>query len=179
MTPAEVSTFDRLAALVSYPRNDLGSRVRDCANALHATSPAAAEEIERLAYATSETPLDVLQDVYVAAFDFDPDCSLELGWHLYGESFERGEFLSTIREGLERLGIPETEGLPDHLVNVLTLLAREEPGRAAALAERITPAITHVREALQHRRNFYAHLLAAIDLAVVSLHAGRPEATTS
>ena len=179
MTPTEVSTFDALAALASYPRDEPGARVRECADALHRTSPAAAEEIERFAYATAETPLDVLQDVYVAAFDFDPDCSLELGWHLFGETFERGEFLATIRDGLARLGIPENEGLPDHLVNVLPMLAREEPARAAALAARIAPAVGHVRQALQHRRNFYVHLLAAIEMAVASLHAGRREATTS
>lgn len=179
MTPTQVSTFDALGSLAAYPRNDPGSHVRECADALHVTSPAAAEEIERLAYATAETPLDVLQDVYVSTFDFDPDCSLELGWHLYGESFERGEFLATLREAFERVGIQETEGLPDHLANLLPLLAREEPARASALAARVTPAIGRVRAALQHRRNFYVHLLAAIDMAVASLYTGRPEATTS
>jgi nitrate reductase delta subunit len=179
MTTTEVSAFDALAALSAYPRADLNQRVRECASALHATSPGAAEEIERFAYATAETPLDVLQDVYVAAFDFDPDCALELGWHLFGDSFERGEFMATIRERLDRVGIPETEGLPDHLANVLPLLAREEPSKAGALAAKIAPAIVHVRTALKDRRNFYVHLLAAIDMAVASLGASNPEATAS
>jgi nitrate reductase delta subunit len=178
MTP-EQSVLDALAALVSYPRAEIHDAVRACAAALHKTCPQAGEEIERFDYAVAETPLHVLQDVYVAAFDFDPGCSLELGWHLFGESHDRGAFMASIRERLEGLDIAETEGLPDHLANLLRLLAREEPARAGPLAERIAPALAHVRAELKARRSFYHHLLAAVDLTVASLCTGRPEAAPS
>lgn len=179
MTPDESSALDALASLVTYPRAEIGASVRACAAPLHRTCPPAAEEIERFDYVVAQTPLHVLQDVYVAAFDFDPDCSLELGWHLYGESHDRGAFMATIRERLERLGVPEAEGLPDHLANLLSLLAREEPSRAASLAAQIAPALTRVRAELEARRNLYHHLLDAIDLAVASLCSSRREAAPS
>lgn len=178
MTPLDVSALDHLGVLSRYPRTDLTPRVRECATALHASAHTAAEELERFAYATAETPLDVLQEVYVGAFDFDPDCALEVGWHLFGESPDRGRFMADIRERLDRAGVPENEGLPDHLTNILPLLAREGPSQAAALAEQIAPALVHIRAALKERRNFYVHLLAAIQMAVASLCATHPEATT-
>ena len=38
-----------------------------------------------------------LQELYTRTFDWNPDTSLEIGWHLYGENYERGEFLVEVR----------------------------------------------------------------------------------
>src|SRR6266568_3182701 len=55
------------------------------------------------------------QELYVQTFEFNPACTLELGWHLFGENYERGEFLVRMREQLRRHGIAESNELPDHL----------------------------------------------------------------
>ena len=75
-----------------------------------------------------------LQELYAATFDLDPHCSLEVGWHLFGENYERGEFLVKMRVELRRLGVGESTELPDHLTHALAALGRMEPQEAAEFA---------------------------------------------
>ena len=90
----------------------------------------------------------------------------------FGETRERGGFLAVLRADLERVGIPESIELPDHLSHVLALLGREEPGRAAILAALVAPAVAAVRAALEERETVYADLLAAVDSLVARRGAG-------
>ncbi len=162
MTAACTARLDALAALVAYPDGDLQPRVRACRLDLAAISPAAAGELERFADAIARPSLGELQEQYTAAFDLDPACALEVGWHLFGEAHERGAFMAALREDLRRAGVPETAELPDHLTHVLALLGREQPARAAALAALVVPAIERVHRALGARGSPYVHVLAAL-----------------
>ena len=74
------------------------------------------------------------QELYVQTFEFNPACTLELGWHLFGENYERGEFLVRMRDLLRRHGIAESTELPDHLTHVLALVGRLDHEEAAELA---------------------------------------------
>ena len=35
-----------------------------------------------------------IQELFISTFDWNPATSLDLGWHLYGDQYERGEFLA-------------------------------------------------------------------------------------
>jgi nitrate reductase delta subunit len=164
-----IEGVDVLAALVDYPTEHVAAAARECARPLARISTPAADDLHRFAETVQDLPLRELQDAYISTFDFDPACSLELGWHLFGESFERGGFLVSLREDLEAAEVIESEALPDHLRHILSLLAREEPHRAARLAELVLPAIRGVREALAQRESPYLHLLAAIEMVVASM----------
>jgi nitrate reductase molybdenum cofactor assembly chaperone NarJ/NarW len=123
---------------------------------------------DRLADAL-EYPVDApasIQQQYVDAFDLDPACSLEIGWHLFGESPERGAFLSILREDLARAGIFERGDLPDHLPTLLRLIAREDDESAAALAAIIAPAVAHLAEYLRARRSPFADAIDAVARAL-------------
>jgi nitrate reductase delta subunit len=86
------------------------------------------------------------QELYIETFEFNPKCTLELGWHLFGENYERGEFLVKMRAELRRHGIEETGELPDHLTHVLRLIGRMEHGEAALLiGENVLPALEKIR----------------------------------
>ncbi|HWQ55728.1 MAG TPA: molecular chaperone TorD family protein [Bryobacteraceae bacterium] len=86
------------------------------------------------------------QELYVQTFEFNPACTLELGWHLYGENYERGEFLVRMRGELRRHAIAETTELPDHLTHVLRLIGRMDAGEAARLAgEAVLPALEKIK----------------------------------
>jgi nitrate reductase assembly molybdenum cofactor insertion protein NarJ len=102
------------------------------------------------------------QELYVQTFEFNPACTLETGWHLFGENYERGEFLVRMREQLRRHGIPESTELPDHACHLLPLIGRMERGEAARLAgEYLLPAFAKVRAGLKD--NAYEPLIAAIE----------------
>lgn len=102
-----------------------------------------------------------MQELYVQTFEFNPACTLEIGWHLFGENYERGEFLVRMREQLRRHGIAESTELPDHLTHLLLLIASMEHDEAAQLAgEFILPAIDKIRAALKD--NPYGAVIAGI-----------------
>jgi nitrate reductase delta subunit len=102
------------------------------------------------------------QELYVQTFEFNPACTLEIGWHLFGENYERGEFLLRMRELLRRYGITESTELPDHLSHLLALIPRMEHDEAAELAGQFAlPALAKIREALKD--NPYANVIAAIE----------------
>lgn len=173
MPTCTVTLFDDLAGLAVFPRCPMAPHAHACATEWRDTCPEAAAAIERFAASVAGLSLPALQEEYTAAFDFDPACALELGWHLYGDAFERGAFLVEIRDALTRAGVAESDGLPDHIAHLLPLLAREEAECAQAHAAMIAPAIARVRESLQKRRSPYLDLLAAIETAVAALRAGR------
>jgi len=101
------------------------------------------------------------QERYVQTFEFNPACTLEIGWHLFGENYERGEFLVRMRGELRRYGIAETTELPDHLAHLLLLAGRMDYQDAAELAgEFLLPALAKIQEALKD--NPYEALIAAI-----------------
>jgi nitrate reductase molybdenum cofactor assembly chaperone len=102
------------------------------------------------------------QEHYVQTFEFNPACTLEIGWHLFGENYERGEFLVRMREQLRRYGIAECTELPDHLTYFLQLIPRMDRDEAAELVgQSVLPALGKIREAL--KENPYASLIAAIE----------------
>ena len=133
-----------------------------------AGAPAYEEFAARLRYPEEAAQ----QELYVQTFEFNPACTLEIGWHLFGENYERGEFLVRMREQLRRFGIEETTELPDHLTYLLELIPRMDRDEAAVLAgQYILPALAKIREAL--KENPYAPLIAAIE---ERLQAGFPDA---
>ncbi len=113
-----------------------------------------------------------MQELYVATFEFNPACTLEVGWHLFGENYERGEFLARMRQQLRRFGIPEGSELPDHLGLLLLLIARLDHEAGAELAGQfLLPALGKIGTALKD--NAYEPLIAAVE---AKLEADFPDA---
>jgi nitrate reductase molybdenum cofactor assembly chaperone len=113
-----------------------------------------------------------MQEVYVQVFEFNPSCTLEIGWHLFGENYERGEFLVRMRQQLRRHGIAESTELPDHLTLLLRLIACMDHDEAAQLAgEFILPALAKIRSGIKN--NPYESVIAGI---IEKLEADFPDA---
>ena len=102
------------------------------------------------------------QERYVATFDMNPACSLDVGWHLYGDAPERGAFLATLREDLTRARVEERGDLPDHLPTLLRLIPREDDRSASQLAGLIAPAVARLRDVLMAEGNPFAEVLDAV-----------------
>jgi nitrate reductase molybdenum cofactor assembly chaperone NarJ/NarW len=154
--PALVS---RVAALLEYPDGAFRSAVADCCAGTIAIDPAASADLRRFAAAIDGLSVEALQELYVSTFDHNPRCALDLGWHLFGEAYERGALLAMLREELQRAGIPERGELPDHLPSVLLLLERLDPSRRAELTRLLAPAVAALEAALEQSGNPYAALV--------------------
>ena len=155
--------FDLLASLVGYPGEQYVTKAVFCLEALAESDPEAAMPLGEFLDKTRSFSLEDLQELYAATFDLDPACSLEVGWHLFGENYERGEFLVKMRGELRRLGVDESTELPDHLTHALAALGHMEPQEAADFATAcLFPALDKMRAALKGKSNPFENALSAV-----------------
>lgn len=160
---AELSaSLEALAAVLTYPAGGYRERVSGCAAILAEFSGGASAEMAAFAGEVGDLEREELEELYTRTFDLDPASCLDLGWHLYGEAYERGRFLVRIRGLLREYGVRENGELPDHVTHVLPLLGHMDPRQASELArEAVMPALATMCETLQKADNPYYHVLAA------------------
>lgn len=160
--------YDRIAELLTYP--DAKRPLAGVAEEARALAPAPASELLS-AYIEDIRALSTedLQERFVGTFELNPACSLEVGWHLYGENYERGEFLVKMRQEMRRLGIEESAELPDHLTHALRVLDKLAPEEGAIFAaEYLYPALKKMRPGLEGKDNPYEKVLGALDLVLAA-----------
>ncbi len=155
--------LEMLADLLRYPGEDYLPHLADCARVLAPVEPEAALLLEDLATRREGLSVEQIQELFIQTFDLSPVCSLELGWHLFGENYDRGTLLVKMRQELRRYRLPESEELPDHLTHALALLSRMEPERAEDFALAcVLPALAKMLEALAGRESPMENLVQAI-----------------
>lgn len=155
-------TCDALAALFEYPGEDYPARLTHGVQAVRSAGSDAAALLGQFAEGTAGLTTEALQELFTQSFDLNPACVLDLGWHLFGEQYERGEFLVKMRGLLRRAGVPESQELPDHLTHVLRLLGRMEPEEAEDFAAAcVFPALDKARAGFGEAGNPFALLLDA------------------
>jgi nitrate reductase delta subunit len=159
--------YDDLAGLLAYPDATFRTRLALCRAEFGEFFPEAAELLLRFAQKTEGLSPEELEELYTQTFDLNPVCSLEVGWHLFGENYSRGEFLVTMRQLLRRDGLPESTELPDHLTHVLPVVARmgwQEADRF--LVTYVLPALEKMLAGLGQKDSPYAYLLEAVRAAL-------------
>lgn len=160
--------FDCLADLFSYPRADYPQRVARLQAAASGTP--VQPLVEQLAANLAGLSLLELEELYTRTFDLNPVCALEVGWHLFGEDYNRGLLLVRVRGLLAQLGVAETEELPDHLSHVLRILARMPRGEAEVFAHAVvSQALDAMLTGLDGKDSAFEPLLRAVSEAVGSL----------
>lgn len=159
----EVAAVDLLAGLFRYPDEHYVSDVERCADALSGRDREAAGMLNETLGQIREMSLFDVQALYTSTFDLDPVCSLEVGWHLFGENYERGEFLVKMRGELRRLGLPESTELPDHLSHVLAAFGKMQSDEAECFAATcLFPALNKMRAGMGTKPSPFSGVLCAV-----------------
>ena len=185
MRPDE-TMYDLLAASLMYPETGFRTGLDSCRDAMaqHVNGTPCTETagsndggktgnslelIERFISETADLSIDQMEEYYTRTFDINPVASLEVGWHLYGEQYERGAFLVRMRGMLREHGISESVELPDHLSHVLQLQGRmgSEEGREFARGY-VLPALAIIVKGFDGKNNAYEHLLQAVTQTIAS-----------
>lgn len=152
--------YEGLAALFSYPNEEFHLHAEKCLRDMDGEPTEAAEKLREFCAATEGLTAEELQELFTRTFDLNPLCTLEIGWQLYGEDYQRGEFLVKMRQQLREYDLRESGELPDHLSHALMLLGTLEPEEAAEFAgSYLLPAIDKMRGAWHENRNAFAALL--------------------
>lgn len=142
-----------LASLFEYPDENYMAALRACG----------------LSAGFEGLSLEKLQEAFIQAFDLNPDAALDIGWHLYGENYERGEFLLKMRSELRRFGLAESRELPDHMTHVLRVLFRMDEDERSRFAESyLQPALSKIAAALEKAGSPFVNLLRAVEGAISS-----------
>ncbi len=154
-TQIEANVYERLASLLEYPDARWESNIALCADL--ATLSEFCEGVAALS-------LSDLQELYTRTFDLNPVCALEIGYHLFGENYKRGQFLASLRETEAPFDLGQEHQLPDYLPVLLRLLTKldDEELRSSLIGECLVPAIDKMIGALKDGENPYRYLLETV-----------------
>jgi nitrate reductase molybdenum cofactor assembly chaperone len=163
------SIYEQFAKLFEYPGEDYHTIAEQCLAALRREHSETIASLEEFCASTRNLSVDDLRELFTRTFDLNPMCTLEIGWQLYGEDYQRGEFLVKMREQLREYDLRESGELPDHVSHALVLLVHLEPDEAAEFAgSYLLPALDKMRTNWREDRNAFAALLESAFLQLRS-----------
>lgn len=138
--------YQLFAKVLDYPTAKTPSETRDLISQIPAECPDAAELMEDFYDASAGMTAGKFQELYTSTFDMRPDCTTNLGHHLFGDDVRRNIFMARLKEHMEARRIAIGAELPDHLSLVLQLLATEnsEDEAHALIADCLVPSITRM-----------------------------------
>lgn len=149
MTSVRSIALAALSRVLTYPREDYLCSIEECRQALAAICPESSKCVQEFAEQLSGKTLAEFEELYIRTFDLNPLCTLDIGWQLFGEEYNRGLFLVKLRRIMRCTGIQESTELPDHITHVLAMLSRmEEEDAGDFVAACVIPAITKIRDAV-------------------------------
>jgi nitrate reductase delta subunit len=160
--------FEILASLLEYPSSDLNLRVERAKQWLTIQEPEVAVQFLSFRRRIRAFPVDKLQELYTQTFDLNPVCTLDIGYHVFGENYKRGELLAKLRETEAPFELGQENQLPDHLPVLLRLLGKleDEELRLALIGEILIPALARMLDALSQTENPYRDLIEVISNAL-------------
>lgn len=157
-----------LADLADYPGPDFAARLAAALPPLAQASPVARGLVEEFGGRAAALEPARLEEIYAATFDLQPDCTLNLGHHLFGEDWKRSSLLIELAPAMRRAGLDPGGELPDHLCWLLRLVAGAPAGDADLLDLVPCVLVPGVRElhARLPQDHLYQPLLQALELVL-------------
>ncbi|HEU5352564.1 MAG TPA: molecular chaperone TorD family protein [Terracidiphilus sp.] len=157
-----MTTYSAFAVIVDYPKAPIAGLLDDCIAELALEAPDAQAHLLDFQAVVAQQSLSQLQEVYTAAFDLRPDCTPNLGYHLFGDDARRGVFLAELKGRMEAHGMALGVELPDHISFILNYLDVAQEERSAVIEDCLLPAVTQMIEVLKDSCNPYEHALRAL-----------------
>ncbi len=167
-----------LARLLSYPEQLYKEKSLEFINTL-TTGSQESEMLDSFHDYVASAELYQIEELFTSTFDMNKTACLELGWHLYGEDYQRGEFLVKMRGALEEYQINESVELPDHISHCLLLLANLDDEEAHIFAtEYISKALTFILNGFD-KENPYHGLLMCLQSMLQKIYTSSTETINS
>ena len=181
MTPPEGlrSALEQFAALLEYPTLKLPLQVDHCARTLHLLCPEAAAKLCALRDFARREPLTTVEELYTRTFELHAKCYPYLGFHLFGDSYQRAVFLSRLNGLYRQQSFSSGGELADHLPVILRFLSEPADGEetAALFDEGLAPAVEKMTATFNGDDNPYGEVIAALHVVLTRL--GQDEARAS
>ena len=164
MTAINPQIYESLAGLLEYPEADWIAQLENSRRLVVSENADLAIDFLRFYKNVIPFTLSSLQELYTQTFDLNPTCALEVGYHLFGENYKRGELLASLRETESPYSIGQQHQLPDYLPVLLRLIVRLNDAelRQSLISECILPALRKMTDELSKGANPYRDLLKAV-----------------
>jgi nitrate reductase delta subunit len=163
----------RLAALLlEYPDREVLAATAELRAAAGGVDGAAGRHLR--AFVERRAAMDpwVVQEEYVATFDFHKRASLHLSYFRDGDRRQRGATLLGLKRRYREAGLELTGGeLPDYLPAILEFAALAPGDDADAILARMRPGIELLRASLHELESPYARVLDALAAVLPALSA--------
>ena len=158
------TTLDAIAESFSFPHPRSAEHARIAAAGLTDGYPEVAAVYGRLADWIEGTDPHRVEEAYTNLFDLKPQCTLDIGHHVYGEAYQRGALLAGLVQELNLMGISMRDELPDYLPTVLRLVGRlpETEERQIFIDRILAVAIGRMKKVLDEVNNAWAEALCAL-----------------
>lgn len=88
------------------------------------------------------------EELYTRTWDLNPTAAPYIGYQIWGENYQRGNFMASLNRKMLEQGIDADGELPDHLIPVLRYLAIDSTP-LPELLEIFPSAIERIRNTLQ------------------------------
>ncbi|MBI2850434.1 MAG: nitrate reductase molybdenum cofactor assembly chaperone [Chloroflexi bacterium] len=152
------------ADALDYPDIGLPRTVHNCALHLQDSFSDLAKPVQAFADFVNNQSLESLEELYTQTFDITPATSLYLGYHLFGETPKRSEFLVQLTEAYKAHSFSSGIELADHLGVMLRFLSvSEDAGFGLPLLEEcILPTLVKTEKELEKTKNPYGLVVAPL-----------------
>ncbi len=181
MTPLPDATrvlLDRVGELLQYPGIGYEDKIVTALDLGHTNAtevlgetPVAgdlADAARRLADLLTAKGKHGAEEHFTVLFDLSPVCTLNVGHHLFGDAYQRGELLAGLVGEMAQRGIPIDEEIPDHLPLLLRLLGRveEEEDRTTLASAVLLPGLERINESLTENDTPWSDILRALPAVI-------------
>ncbi len=126
---SKLTHYAHFSALFSYPTEEFPGQVRALAMLLDGRYPEAASSLWDFAAILPPTDtvegeaLDDIRELYTRSFEVQAITTLDVGYVAFGDDYKRAELLVNLNREFREVQIDCGVELPDHLGNLLRLLA--------------------------------------------------------
>lgn len=156
--------LELFSKLLRYPDGSVSSFTQKLGELLPLISPSSAQEFEGFSKFIQCASREQIEEIFTTTFDLQPLCFPYIGYHLFGESYKRGQFMAGLRNEYRQVGFSDGNELPDHISVVLGFLIR---ARDDALLEELTrlclvPSLESMLKAFAPSENPYRFLLSSL-----------------
>lgn len=165
-----------IASSLEYPSDLSASQAFEAALQVESVNPEMASSLRNLSDWLLQAAPGLSEERYSGLFDLRPVCTLHLGYHLFGEAYQRGALLAGLVAEMRKAGMVPEGDLPDFLPSVLRLLATLPPGedRETLVDALLLPALTRMTDAVKEVSNPWAEVLRSLPAFLAPLGGGAP-----
>ncbi len=155
--------YDLFATILLYPDDKFDAKLTYCEKILADADPELGKRFTQWSQEFRQLSQQEREEVYSRTFDLSPKCTLELGWHLFGETYDRGTFLVWMRQQIRKYALTETTDLPDHAHHVFSVLGRMEADAADNFSQAcVLSAMITIRKGMKTMNTPYEALIEMI-----------------